>query len=424
MFVETAQLSATKKKKILDSLISDVVDQIETLQAFAALSGKQKKLVISQLQERHGYDSKQVISQSIVTNIARFIKNLGKDNDSWTCRLIIAASILSEETDYTTQGVDSHPQIAPANSSLGTAVSIRPETIYRAEKVVTETSSQIASELIRRKPEHKQDPVFALIKAMAQDYVIMETRESPNPGDNVIVKLNGRTFLVTARYLKCTKSELYKRFIRDMRNIAIRQNPSLHAQQPLTDHRLVSKGLFLSWLREWTFVKPEVWYVCICKLCYNIQQYLKTYFKVTVSIHGHHSGLEKKGVQVPIRRSDVVVQTCMESEDNESNHEDLYCQSREIECKDSACSLSPMRRSDSFEIPFTGLDAEPIMTSYARTPTAAEWLKNAGVICSESSYDCSVGKCTLCGPQRAISKDRFLSGLFCMTPFSHLPLSV
>ena len=179
--------------------------------------------------------------------------------------------------------------------------------------------------------------------------MISETRDSPNPDDTCIVKLDGKSFVVSHRYLKCTRKELYLRFIRDMKNIAIQQNPGV----ALSDHQLVSQTVFLSWLREWSFIKDEVWHVCICKDCYNIKQYLNAYFRMTKKVHGSGLSVSKRTTSsIPIRRS-LNPHSCFQSEPNdfEDEHDEDCGIDAKVECTDAKCKSSVTRARPTFLVP-------------------------------------------------------------------------
>lgn len=187
------------------------------------------------------------------------------------------------------------------------------------------------------------------LRVLALDWLISTTRDSPDPDDQIMVRIFDRKLYVSCRYLNVNKGEAYFNFIRDISRTFRAQNPQL----PLQDHTFVGQSLFLKWLREWRFIKTEEWYVCICALCYNMNQYVTADATLIRRIHGQTKPVVAlppvpvRPVRVKLTPDDINCDT-----DQESDGADDIESNGPAECKTVAsCMEAPFRKRTTAQVP-------------------------------------------------------------------------
>jgi hypothetical protein len=318
-----------------------------------------------------------------------------------------------------------------SNARLGKAMGVHPDTIKTAENIISQNALQDIPHLVMHSQRARRVDRFdhdgSPIKNLALDYVLCESRDSPDPDDVLTIRINGKKYVVSCRYLALKRKELYFQFIRDMGRMYVAQNPSLK----LNSYRIVSETIFLGWLREWKWIKNEEWYVCICALCFNVEQYVKAYSKLTRRIHCRPR--QRTLALPPVRRNAQAstpvepqdICTVSDSDSGDSSDSERY--SSTPECSLSLCMDTPMRRPTVAEIPtpsgshrfhasrfVLAFEYFPMCSSfrYERTPTAIALMTSEGVMCPDFNNEerffagqaCAKGTCTRCGPRLSFAR--------------------
>lgn len=304
----------------------------------------------------------------------------------------------------------------PSNIEIGTYLGIHHDVIKSVRLRLLDTKTRLAVATIessRKKRSTAIDTETSVLKEIALDWSINNTRDSPNPDDVTVILLQGKRFIVTNRYLNVQKGELYFMFIRDIQNIIGITSPS----KPM-----ISQTIFLKWLREWKFIKKEGWHVCICMRCFNVEQFVQTYRRLHKRVH-----FSRAEEAVPLRTAALCKASRMvispDSDDSDSDHEPGPIEAEKtsdakVECLNPRCLQSPFRKPVIFTLPSTSGQR-----SYERTPSAIQLLTTPGVMCQTfhenpctpsdekssamfSGLSCAEGRCNSCGVEKVISDFR------------------
>jgi len=328
-----------KKENGADLLqaIADVRAARQNVPSFVALSAEAKHAVLSQQSKLGQADA--AISRNIRGTIAAL--QTSRSEHARFFRLSVGAALLNH-----TPGLAS----GLSNYQLGQHVGLHGQTVKKIESIVSADLSDVASRVLTSKRARRTDRLDfdeSDLKVLALDWLISTTRDSADPDDQILVRIHDRKLYVACRYLNVNKGEAYFNFIRDISRVWQGENPTLS----LRDHTFVGKTIFLKWLREWTFIKAEEWYVCICSLCFNMDQYVKAYAKLVRRIHGQTASLDvlpKVPTRLKLHSDEVQCDTDQESDgeerDLDSNHP--------AECKTAEeCMSAPFRKRTTAQVP-------------------------------------------------------------------------
>jgi len=335
----------SKKQKVEDSkadlqqVIADVTAALSRVPGFTALSAEAQHLVLSQQSRRGQLDA--LISSNIRETLTELKRSQTMTEHTRLFRLSVGAALLNH-TPSTVTGL--------SNYLLGQHVGLGSTVVARIESIVGADLSDVALRVLTNKRARRSDRLDfeeSDLKVLALDWLISTTRDSPDPDDQILVRIYDRKLYVACRYLNVNKGEAYFNFIRDISRVWQGENPTLS----LRDHTFVGKTIFLKWLREWTFIKAEEWYVCICSLCFNMDQYVKAYAKLVRRIHGQTSSLvalPKVPARLKLHSDEVKCDTDQESDSEAQDPE----ANDPAECKTvEACMAAPFRKRTTAQVP-------------------------------------------------------------------------
>ena len=413
----TLATQVQSKKPKIDTCLATMTC-IENLPSFQQLSTDEKETLLLMMEEKYGGKEakcRRLVCRNLTTMVSTLkttgghAKRGGSEkvsNAAVKFRMAITASVISYGSSATSE---------LSNVDLGRSIGLGPMTVSTTEECVGDRQDLAHVRILEYSPTTRKDCVDypgSPVKALCQDYVIIHTRASPDPGDTVLQRCMGRRVTVSCRYLPGTRTQLHHQFIRDMRQLAIVQNPKVS----LTDYTLVSKSVFFKWLHEWKFIRDEVWYVCICFLCYNILEYLKVYFALTRKVHGV---TRRMSGTVPIRKTKT--SSTLENEEDDELSE-LDDDENVAECHNPSCMTTSMRTVSQFQVPREGSDDMIEMKTFDGQPTVLEWLTRTGILCPHgadyiSGYSCAKGACDKCGIERVFSAQRYV---FCTVHFNFI----
>jgi len=281
--LDVAERLAVNVMPNLDGIAADVALALAKVKGFIALDKKAQAEVLAKTNvvlERNA---------AIVNNIKASLCTLKKQRteDARHCRLAVVAAVLD------------HSQVEGklSNKTLGAHLGIHADTVDTALKLVNGDLAESAHSVMSSKRKPRSDRIDydgSKLKDLALDYLLCHTRDSPKLNDQVTIRVDGHRALIACRYLTAKRGEVYFNFIRDLSDVFSKENPHLS----LTDHSFVSKSVFLKWLREWKFIKDEEWYVCVCLVCYNIEQIVGAAVKLIRRCHGRKTSLLPANVPV------------------------------------------------------------------------------------------------------------------------------
>ncbi len=235
---------------------------------------------------------------------------------------------------------------------LGQRLGLHRETISKVVKYVTEGNlSDLATRILTSKRALRVDRIDfdeSGLKVLALHWTISNTRDSPDPDDQIPVRIFDRKLFVACRYLNVNRGEAYFNFIRDISRTFKSQNPD----KQVSDHMFVGETLFKKWLREWKFIKTEEWYVCICALCYNMNQYVTVDARLIRRIHGQTKPLvtlPPVPVRVKLSADDIDCDTDQESDGGEDVESNMPAECVTVQ----TCMAAPFRQRSTAQVPMS-----------------------------------------------------------------------
>ena len=321
----------------------DVAGALANLQSFVALSSEGQAQVLASMTSQGRVES------AIVGNIAATVSAYARDRseDARRFRMALASSILSHEEQQTV-----------SHRALLYRIGLHGDTIKRVIDLHKGCSvSQLATMVMqstRARRKDVKDFEGSPLKTLCLHYMFSTTRDSPNPDDCTLIRKYDRFMQISNRYLNVKKGEAYFNFVRDLCRAFLYQNPS----KSVSDCPTIGKSLFLKWLREWKFFKTEHWHVCICALCFNMEQFVTVYTKITRRVHGQPKGVTEAPA-IPLRTKPVTevkssfpdFEVCDSDEDS-----DVASAFRPVhaECKSLDCMRAPFRKPTLVDLPANG----------------------------------------------------------------------
>ena len=347
-----ARAEPPKKSKTAD--LSDVQREVESALArvpsFSVLPSASRARILSNMTPEGRCDAQ------LADRVAGTLQVLApvRTEHARSYRLAVGSSLLNPMIQCAGDPV--------SQTALGKRVGLHSTTIKRINDAFNtfSDSTQVASIFMAIQRQARRDRINfdgSAMKRLCLHFLICTTRDSPNPDDVVVLRFRDQKTYVSCRYMNVKKGEAYFNFMRDLCRLFEQQHPS----EDLAQHRFVSYSIFLAWLREWKFIKTEEWHVCVCALCFNVEQFVKAYNKLTRCVHGsphNHAATTTVPLlsQRPSSKNNVV--DFLDAEACDSDDDDDFLPSAfisaDVECKRASCMAAPCRKSAAVELPFNG----------------------------------------------------------------------